>query len=243
MQLIPAIDIRDGVCVRLLQGDPARQITYGATPADIARQFYQAGASRIHVVDLDGAIEGASANEGVVRELVEAVPVEVELGGGIRTLDGIGFWLECGVSQVILGTAVVERPDLAAEAVGEFGAGHIIVGIDARDGRVATHGWQTESGETDTAFAGRMAGMGVERFIYTAIETDGMMAGPNLEALRRFAEATTGRVTASGGIRHLEDILQLEREAIPGIDSVIAGRAIYENRLDVARAFRVLGTE
>jgi len=241
MQLIPAIDIRDGVCVRLLQGDPARQITYGATPADVARQFYQAGASRIHVVDLDGAIAGVSANEGVVRELVEAVPVEVELGGGIRTLDGIGFWLERGVSQVILGTAVVEQPDLAAEAVREYGAGHIIVGIDARDGRVATHGWQTESGETDTAFAGRMADMGVERFIYTAIETDGMMAGPNLAALRRFAEATAGRVTASGGIRHLEDILELEREAIPGIDSVIAGRAIYENRLDVARAFRVLG--
>lgn len=240
MQLIPAIDIRDGVCVRLLQGDPYQQITYGNSPVEVAQRFHAAGAARIHVVDLDGAIEGNSSNDVVVQEMVEAVPVDIELGGGIRTLAGIDFWLERGVSQVILGTTAVEQPDLVAEAVRQFGAQRIIVGIDARDGRVATRGWQAESEETDIDFARQMGERGVQRFIYTAIETDGMMAGPNLEALRRFAGSTTARVTASGGIRNLDDVLRLRQKDIAGIDSVIAGRAIYENRLDVAEAFRML---
>ncbi|HKJ67637.1 MAG TPA: 1-(5-phosphoribosyl)-5-[(5-phosphoribosylamino)methylideneamino]imidazole-4-carboxamide isomerase [bacterium] len=244
MQLIPAIDIRDGACVRLLQGDPDQQINYASgSPVEVARHFATSGAEKIHVIDLDGAIEGTSLNERVVEEILDAVPVKIELGGGIRSLERMRFWLNLGIGQVILGTVAVTRPELLDAAIREFGAERIIVGIDARDGKVATHGWQSVSAETDVDFARQMIELGVRRFVYTAIETDGMLAGPNLDALERFAESVDATVTASGGIRDLSDIRILQQAGIPRVDSVIVGRAIYEGTLDVAEAVAVLQQE
>ncbi len=240
MQLIPAIDIRDGTCVRLLQGDPDHQIDYSSSPVEIARQFDAAGAHKIHVIDLDGAVEGTSSNERVVEQLLEAVPAKIELGGGIRSLERMRFWLDLGVHQIILGTLAVTQPELVEAAIAEFGAEHIIIGIDARDGNVATHGWQAVSAETDVIFARKMIAMGVRRFVYTAIETDGMLEGPNLDALTRFAGSVNAAVTASGGIRDFSDIRKLQQAEIPNVDGVIVGRAIYEKRLDVAEAIEAL---
>ncbi len=240
MLLIPAIDIRNGQCVRLLQGDPDLQIDYDPSPVRIARNFSSAGAEKIHVIDLDGAIKGKSSNQEVVQQILGEVSLEIELGGGIRDLNRIEFWLEVGVAQVILGTVAVTEPDLVEQAIRIFGSDHIIVGVDARDGKVATHGWQSVSVVSDDRFARQMEERGVVRFIYTAIETDGMLSGPNLEALRRFAGSTDAAVTASGGIRNMKDLLTLESENIPGIDSVIVGRAIYEKQIDVQKAIRML---
>jgi len=240
MQLIPAIDIRNGECVRLIQGDPDRQIDYSNSPVDIARDFVRAGAEKIHVVDLDGALEGTSSNEQVVAEIVEAVPVKIELGGGIRTLDRMKFWLDLGVHQVILGTVAVQQPELVQKAIETFGSDSIIVGVDAREGKVATHGWKSVSEVQDTEFAQTMTGFGVNRFVYTAIETDGMLTGPNLKALRNFAGSTDAIVTASGGIGNIEDLKILLDAGIRNVDSVIAGRAIYENALDVSEAVQEL---
>lgn len=243
MQLIPAIDIRGGKCVRLTQGDPSRQTDYSDSPVQIAQQFADAGAEKIHVVDLDGAIEGESENQAVIRDIVDSVPAKIELGGGIRALEHIENWLTIGVHEVILGTVSVKEPEIVRTAVDAFGSQHVVVGVDARDGKVATHGWQKVSGETATDFARKMEDMGVRRFIFTAIETDGMMTGPALDSLRAFAESTTAAVTASGGVRNIDDVLSLRDLESSGVDSVIAGKAIYEGELNVAEAIQLLSRE
>lgn len=243
MQLIPAIDIRGGKCVRLSQGDPSRQTDYSDSPVQIARQFADAGATKIHVVDLDGALEGESENQAVIRDIVDSVPAKIELGGGIRSLEHIENWLSLGVNEVILGTVSVKEPEIVRTAVDAFGSQHIVVGVDARDGKVATHGWQKVSNESATDFARTMEQMGITRFIFTAIETDGMMTGPAVESLKIFAEATDATVTASGGVRNIDDVLTLRDLEPYGVDSVIAGKAIYEGKLDVAQAVELLSGE
>ncbi len=241
MELIPAIDIRHGKCVRLVQGDPDRETQYDTSPLEVVRQYSDAGVSRIHLVDLDGAIEGTTSNEGIIREIVRESDMDIELGGGIRSLKRIAFWLNTGVSQVILGTVAVREPELVEEAVERFGSGSIIVGIDVKTGKVATHGWKETSDLTANRFASQMEKSGVERFIFTAIETDGMMKGPNMKALQRFAAGTRGSVTASGGVRNLNDLLALTSLEQYGVDSAIVGKAIYEGALDVAEAVERLG--
>ncbi len=243
MQLIPAIDIRGGICVRLTQGDPSRQTNYSDSPVQIAQQFADAGAKKIHVVDLDGAIEGESENRAVIRDIIDSVLANIELGGGIRNLEHIENWLAIGVHEVILGTVSVKEPEIVRTAVDTFGSQHVVVGVDARDGKVATHGWQKVSGETATDFGRKMEDMGIRRFIFTAIETDGMMIGPAMDSLRKFAEVTTATVTASGGVRNIEDVLALRDLESSGVDSVITGKAIYEGELDVAEAIQLLSRE
>lgn len=240
MRVIPAIDLRNGKCVRLKQGRVSEQTVYDEHPENIARKFYTAGATRIHVVDLDGAFEGKSRNGESIRRIIDAAPVEIELGGGIRKLDHIRFWLDQGVTQVILGTAAVENSDMVQEAVSQFGAEKIIIGIDTNNGMVATHGWQKTSETRDTEFARQMAEYGVFRFIYTAIHTDGMLTGPAIDDLTRFARSIDAKVTASGGIKDLESLRALQSLEQFGVDSAITGRAIYEGTLDLHEAIRSL---
>jgi len=240
MQLIPAIDIRNKKCVRLRQGDPNEQTVFDESPLKVAREFAEAGATKIHIVDLDGAIENASHNAAIIREIVETLPLEVELGGGIRDFKTIEFWLAVGIDQVILGTVAIEKPTIVKKAVEAFGRDRIIVGIDTKGGNAATHGWQSISDRSAVSFAQKMTEVDVNRFIYTAIETDGMMSGPNVEELSGFAEAVPAKVTASGGIRSLEDILALWKYESLGIDSVIVGRAIYEGKVDVRETIEAL---
>lgn len=240
MQLIPAIDIRGGQCVRLKQGKPDNQTVYDPSPVRVAKRFYETGATRLHIVDLDGAFEGQSNNGKIISEILSEVPMEIELGGGIRTLANIEAWVQRGVQGVILGTVAVQKPELVKEAVTQFTANQLIVGIDTNNGFVATHGWQKSSDLRDTEFAKTMTDIGVTRFIYTAIHTDGMMTGPAIPELKRFSSATVAKVTASGGIRNLKDVTALKSLERYGVDSVIAGRAVYEGTLDLRKAISVL---
>lgn len=240
MELIPAIDIRRGKCVRLVQGDPDQETTYQADPIEVAREYAQTGVTRIHLVDLDGAIDDETSNDVIVREIVEDVDVETELGGGIRTPERIDFWLNTGVTQVILGTAAVRDPLLVRNMVERYGAERLIIGVDVRGGKVATHGWRETAEISARDFARQMESYGISRFIYTAIETDGMLAGPDVESLKRFASSVRGKVTASGGVRHMEDLVTLTSLEEIGVDSVIVGKAIYEGTIDVAKAVRRL---
>lgn len=240
MELIPALDLRKGRCVRLSQGDPDRETCYETDPSKIVRDFIAYGARKLHLVNLDGAFGEESVNPAVVEWLVKDFDINVELGGGIRSLEDIDFWINKGVSQVILGTSAIEAPELVSQAIDRFGCDAIIVGVDVKDDRVAVRGWREDSTLSPEAFSRDMESRGVTRFIFTTVETDGMLCGPAKDALSRFAKGVTARVTASGGVSSLEDILGLIDLEPDGVDSVIAGRAIYEGRLDLKEAFKVL---
>jgi phosphoribosylformimino-5-aminoimidazole carboxamide ribotide isomerase len=240
MELIPALDLRKGRCVRLSQGDPDRETCYETNPSKIVRNFVAYGARKLHLVNLDGAFGEESVNPAVIEQLVSEFDIKVELGGGIRHLEDIDFWLNKGVSQVILGTSAIEAPELVSQAIEQFGCDAIIVGVDVKDNLVAVRGWREDSSLSPETFSGDMESRGVTRFIFTAVETDGMLCGPAKDALSRFAKGVTAKVTASGGVSSMEDILGLMDLEPDGVDSVIAGRAIYEGRLDLKDAFQVL---
>ncbi|MBN1833506.1 MAG: 1-(5-phosphoribosyl)-5-[(5-phosphoribosylamino)methylideneamino]imidazole-4-carboxamide isomerase [Deltaproteobacteria bacterium] len=240
MELIPALDLRKGRCVRLSQGDPDRETCYETDPSKIVADFIAYGASKLHLINLDGAFGEGSVNPAVIKGLLREYDINVELGGGIRTLEDIDFWLNKGVSQVILGTSAIEAPELVSQAIKKFGNDAIIVGMDVKDGRVTVRGWREDSFLSPEAFSRDMENRGVTRFIFTAVETDGMLCGPAKDALSRFARGVTAKVTASGGVSSVEDILGLIDLESDGVDSVIAGRAIYEGRLDLKEAFQVL---
>ena len=240
MELVPALDLRKGRCVRLSQGDPDRETCYETNPSKIVGDFIAYGARKLHLVNLDGAFGEESGNPAVIERLMREFDINVELGGGIRTLEDIDFWLNKGVSQVILGTSAIEAPELVSQAIKRFGRDAIIVGVDVKDGRVAVRGWREDSPLSPEAFSRDMESRGVTRFIFTAVETDGMLCGPAKDALSQFAKNVTAKVTASGGVSSMEDILGLMDLEPDGVDSVIAGRAIYEGRLDLKEAFQVL---
>lgn len=237
--VIPAIDVRGGRCVRLVQGRVDAETVYADDPVAVARRFAAAGARRLHVVDLDGAFEGLPKNLDVVTEMVRAVDVPVQLGGGIRDMAAVEEVLRRGVRWVILGTAAVERPELVEEACRKH-PGRVLVGIDARDGEVAVRGWVAGSGRDAMELAREMDRLGVEEIIFTDISRDGTLQGPNVEALRRVAAAGP-RVIASGGVRSLDDVRALAR--IEGVSGVIIGKALYEGavRLEDALAEGVDG--
>jgi phosphoribosylformimino-5-aminoimidazole carboxamide ribotide isomerase len=240
MELIPALDLRKGRCVRLSQGDPDRETCYETNPSKIVRDFVEYGARKLHLINLDGAFGEESVNPAVIEGLVREFDINVELGGGIRTLEDIDFWINKGVFQVILGTSAIEAPELVSQAIEQFGRETIIVGVDVKDDRVTVRGWREDSFLSPEAFSRDMESRGVTRFIFTAVETDGMLCGPAKDVLSRFAKSITAKVTASGGISSLEDILGLMDLEPDGVDSVIAGRAIYEGQLDLKEAFQVL---
>ncbi len=240
MILFPAIDLKDGQCVRLLRGDMARATVFNDSPGAQARLFVEAGCRWLHVVDLNGAFSGQPVNEDAVAGILDAVgEVPVQLGGGIRDLPTIELWLEKGVARVILGTVALRDPDLVRTACREF-PGRIAVGIDARGGRVAVEGWAETSTVTALDLALRFEDVGVDALIHTDIERDGAMGGPNLDASAALAERLTTPVILSGGIASLADVEAAARRAASGLVGVISGRALYDGRLDLRQALAVL---
>ncbi len=240
MILYPAIDLKDGVCVRLLRGDMGAATVFNDDPAAQARAFAAAGCAWIHVVDLDGAFAGKPVNGDAVAAILAAVTVPVQLGGGIRDRTTIDDWLGRGIARVILGTAALRDPALVAGAAGAW-PGQIAVGIDARDGRVAVEGWAETSEMTALDLALRFEDSGVAAIIYTDIDRDGALGGPNVAATVALAEAVSIPVIASGGVASLDDLRALKKTAI--LDGVISGRALYDGRIDLAAAIAVLAED
>ena len=237
MLLIPAIDLKDGHCVRLKQGDMDQSTTFGEDPAVMARAWVTKGARRLHLVDLNGAFAGQPKNELAIRKILKEVgsEIDVQLGGGIRDLDTIERYLDAGLRYVIIGTAAVKNPGFLQDACTAFG-GHIIVGLDAKDGKVATDGWSKLTRHEVVDLAKRFEDFGVESIIYTDIGRDGMLTGINIEATVRLAQALTIPVIASGGLSNMADIEALCAVEDDGIEGVICGRAIYSGDLDFAAA-------
>lgn len=233
MILYPAIDLKDGQAVRLLRGDMAKAQVFNTDPAAQARTFQDAGAAWLHLVDLNGAFEGRPINATAVDCILDATTIPAQLGGGIRDMATIEMWLTKGIARVILGTAAVENPDLTRAAARAF-PGQIAVGIDARAGRVATRGWAHETNMTAAKLAQMFEDVGIAAIVYTDIERDGAMAGPNLHETKALADATTIPVIASGGVSTLNDLTALRD--MGGIAGVIAGRALYNGAIDLRAA-------
>jgi phosphoribosylformimino-5-aminoimidazole carboxamide ribotide isomerase len=237
MLLIPAIDLKDGRCVRLRQGDMNDATVFSEDPAETALKWVEQGARRLHLVDLNGAIAGRPKNESAIRAIVDAVGarVPVQLGGGIRDLDTIERYLDDGLSYVIIGTAAVKNPGFLHDACGAF-PGHIIVGLDAKDGKVATDGWSKLTGHDVLDLAKKFEGYGVEAIIYTDIGRDGMLTGVNIEATVRLARELKIPVIASGGVASIDDVDKLCAVESEGVEGAILGRALYEGKLDFRAA-------
>ncbi len=232
-EVIPAIDLRGGRCVRLTQGDYERETIYGDDPVRMALKWQAAGASRLHVVDLDAARSGSAENLPVVAAICEALTIPVQMGGGVRDADAVRRTLDAGVGRAILGTAAARNPDLAATLFKEFGD-RLILGVDARDGRVAVAGWRETTEWTAVDLVRRLADSGARRVIYTDIATDGMGTGPSLESTHRLATETGVSVIASGGIGSEEHIRSLAVLTNPVLEGVIVGRALYTGAVDLA---------
>jgi phosphoribosylformimino-5-aminoimidazole carboxamide ribotide isomerase len=237
MLLMPAIDLKDGHCVRLVQGDMNNSTTFGEDPAAMAQRWLDAGARRLHLVDLNGAFAGKPVNESAIRNILRTVgdDIPVQLGGGIRDLDTIERYLDAGITYVIIGTAAVKNPGFLQDACSAFG-GHIIVGLDAKDGRVATDGWSKLTGHEVIDLAQKFEDYGVESIIYTDIGRDGMLSGINIEATVKLAQSLSIPVIASGGLSNMADIDALCAVESEGIEGVICGRSIYSGALDFAAA-------
>ena len=237
MILIPAIDLKDGQCVRLKQGDMEQSTTFSDNPAAMAQHWVEQGARRLHLVDLNGAFSGKPQNYNAIRAILKAVgdTIPVQLGGGIRDLDTIEKYLDDGLRYVIIGTAAVKNQGFLKDACSAFG-GHIMVAIDAKDGKAATDGWRKLSGQDAVSLARRFEDYGVESIIYTDIGRDGMLSGINIEATVKLASALTIPVIASGGLASLADIEQLIAVQDEGIQGVICGRSIYSGDLDFKAA-------
>ena len=237
MLLIPAIDLKDGHCVRLKQGDMDQSTTFGEDPAAMARKWVDAGARRLHLVDLNGAFAGTPKNYSAIKSILKEVgdDIPVQLGGGIRDLDTIEKYIDGGLRYVIIGTAAVKNPGFLKDACSAFG-GHIIVGLDGKDGKVATDGWSKLTGHEVVDVAKKFEDWGVETIIYTDIGRDGMLSGINIDATGKLAQALSIPVIASGGLSNMADIEQLCAVESEGVEGVICGRAIYSGDLDFAAA-------
>jgi phosphoribosylformimino-5-aminoimidazole carboxamide ribotide isomerase len=235
----PAIDLRRGRCVRLEKGEAARETVYGDDPVAVAQGFAAAGARWVHVVDLDAAF-GDGSNRALIRELAAAVPLRVQTGGGLRSEDDLAEVLESGVARAVIGTAALEDPDLVRQAVERWGAGRIAVGLDARGRQPAARGWTEAVGGDLFDVARSLVHAGARTIVYTDIERDGMMAGPNLVMSAALARFSGAEVIVSGGVRGVEDVEEAwaERRAGARIDGVIVGKALYEGKMDLAEAVR-----
>lgn len=236
MILFPAIDIRGGKCVRLLKGRFDQETVFADRPADMAIKWQSQGGKYLHIVDLDGALQGRPVNLEAIGDIIANVNVPVQLGGGIRNIESIEAWLEAGVSRVILGSIAVKNPDLVKEACRKFGE-RIVVGIDAKGGEVAVEGWGISGGVKATELAKRMADVGVARIIYTDISRDGTLSGVNVESTVELARAAGIPVIASGGVAGMDDVYKVA--AAPGIEGMIIGKALYTGKIELAEALRV----
>lgn len=237
MLLIPAIDLKDGQCVRLRQGDLNDVTIFSADPADMANQWLEQGARRLHLVDLNGAVAGKPRNREAIDAIVDAIDDEIpiQIGGGIRDLDTVEYYLDNGISYVIIGTAAVKDPGFLSDACSAF-PGHIIVGLDARDGKVATDGWSKLSRHDVFDLATKFEDLGCEAIIYTDIGRDGMLTGVNIEATVKLAQHVRIPIYASGGIASIDDIKSLCDVQAEGIDGAILGRSLYEGKIDFGQA-------
>ena len=243
MLLIPAIDLRNGFCVRLLQGESDKETVYSNNPAAMAVTFEEAGAKRLHLVDLDGAFQGEGANLSSIRSILKNVSIPVQIGGGLRTEEDIDRMLALGVSAVIVGTMAVKHPDVLEKLLKKYTDEQIILGIDARNRKVSIEGWNESTVIQDVEFALRWKNSGIKRVVFTDISRDGMLSGPNLAALREMAEYTGLKIVASGGISSMDDLEQLKTLEPNGVDQAISGKAIYEAKIDLKRVFKCLQSE
>lgn len=240
MEVIPAIDLLDGKCVRLYQGDYAKSEVFNDNPAEVAQNWLKQGATRLHVVDLDGAKAGKTSNLAAIEAIVKAVSIPIQVGGGLRDRASVAQLLNIGVQRTILGTVAVEQPDLVRELANSF-PGQIVVGIDARNGKVATRGWLETSEVAATDLAQDMVKRGAAAIIYTDIHRDGTLSGPNMEALRELANVVKIPVIASGGVSSLTDLLSLLALESLGVTGAIVGRAIYTGDVDLKEAIQAVG--
>jgi len=239
MKLFPAIDLKDGQCVRLVQGDMDQATVFSDTPHEQAKSFEDAGFDYLHIVDLNGAFEGEPVNGQAIEQILANVSMATQLGGGIRDLKTIAMWLEKGISRVILGTAAVENPELVHEACREF-PGRVAVGLDAKNGLVAVRGWAESSTLTLADMTLRFNDAGVAAIIFTDIDRDGILTGLNLEATARLAKSTSIPIIASGGLSSLEDIRSLLSPEFNMIHGAITGRALYDGKLNAAEALSLI---
>lgn len=239
MILFPAIDLKDGVCVRLLRGDLNRATVFNIDPAEQAADFQKSGFEWLHLVDLNGAVEGRAVNGEAVAAVIEAVDIPVQLGGGIRNRQMVEHWFEAGVSRVVLGTAALADPEFVLTACKDF-PGKIVIAIDARDGVVAVEGWTKDSGVRALDLALKFENSGAAAILYTDINRDGAMAGVNTEATVDLAFALTTPVIASGGVSSIDDLRELKANEAAGLEGVICGRALYDGRIDPAAGLAVL---
>lgn len=234
MRIYPAIDIKDGQCVRLFKGQFSDVTVYGDSPAEMAKKWESLGGEYIHVVDLDGALKGHGVNAEKIKEICNSVNVPVQTGGGIRTMEDIEAKLECGIDRVIIGTKAVADSDFVKRAVDKYGQ-KIVIGIAAKDGMVAIEGWEKTSDFTAVEFAKKMVSIGVQTIVYTDIATDGTLAGPNVDAMAEMTKAVDADIIASGGIGSLEHIKSL----VPtGVEGVIVGKALYTGKVNLTEAVR-----
>jgi len=237
--VIPAIDIKNSRCVRLKQGQMSKETVYSDIPEEMAIKWHEDGAEKLHLVDLDGAISGKPVNKEVIRRIVTAVPIPVQLGGGIRDIKTIDVYLELGIHQIILGTVAFKDPEFVTRACKEF-PDKIILGIDAKKGHVAVEGWTEETNITPEGMAKRYESLGISAIIYTDIQRDGMGTGPNVDATKVLAETVKIPVIASGGISGIDDVARISAISESGVIGMITGRALYEGTLNLAEAIKFL---
>ena len=238
MIIIPAIDLKDGRCVRLKQGRMSDETIFSNAPEDMAVRWFEQGAKRLHLVDLDGAFQGKPVNKTAIEKIIRAVPVPIQLGGGIRDMDTIKSYFDLGLHYLILGTAALKDPELVEEACDKF-PGQILLGIDAKDNRVALEGWTEEIVLTPVELAKRFEGVSITAVIYTDIHRDGMKTGPNVDATRDLATAIQIPVIASGGISTISDVFEVSTLSESGVMGMITGRALYDGSLDLIEAIGV----
>lgn len=236
MIIYPAIDLREGRCVRLTQGRRSEQTVYSDSPAAQARSFAEQGAEYLHIVDLDGAFAGEPKNHAAIRAIAQAVSIPFQVGGGLRTVEAVQAVLDLGAARAIIGTRAVQSPEFVTALLERFGPERIVLGLDAKDGMVATHGWELASAQPLEAFALRMKELGVERAICTDVSRDGLLQGPNIPSLRRVAAASGLELIASGGVGTLEHIRDLCKLKDQGVTGIITGKALYENKFSLSAA-------
>ncbi|MFT4105883.1 MAG: 1-(5-phosphoribosyl)-5-[(5-phosphoribosylamino)methylideneamino]imidazole-4-carboxamide isomerase [Lacrimispora sp.] len=233
MQLYPAIDLKNGQCVRLKQGEFKEITVYSDAPEEVAALWQSQGATFLHLVDLDGALAGYSVNKDVIKKIADTVSIPIEIGGGIRSEEAIEAMLSLGVSRVIIGTRAVENPEFLGEMVKKFGSERIVAGVDAKDGMVAVEGWEKISTMSASDLCGRMKEYGIQHIVYTDIARDGMLSGPNVAYTKKLTDDTGLDIIASGGMSSMEDLRQLYEAGVKG---AIIGKALYEKRIDLKEA-------
>ena len=238
MLLIPAIDLKDGRCVRLLQGEADAQTIYSNDPVEMAISFEDAGAKRLHLVDLDGAFRGKGANMAIIRSILKNISIPVQLGGGLRNAENIEQIFELGVSSVIVSTMAVKNSEVLEEIILRYSGKRIFLGVDSRNRKVSIEGWQEGTEIDDVELALLWKKHGIQRIVFTDIARDGMLSGPNLEALGDFARRTGLKIVASGGVSSMEDLELLKTLEKDGVDQVISGKAIYEGKLNLKEIFK-----